>query len=425
MIPMEHDFDLCIVGAGAAGLWGAGTAASAGRRVLVLEKTARPGSKVLASGGSRCNLTTTLGPDDAARLFGPAERFLQPALRGLPPQEVRRTFHGLGVDTVEEPHLEKVFPASQRAIDVRDALLRRAEAAGARFRYGARVTAVEAESDGWTVHLDAGRLRVTTLMLCPGGRSYPATGTTGDGYGWLDALGLEVVPPVPALVPVTSPEAWVRELAGVNLQHVEARLLDGEGRILARRRRPVVFSHTGISGPGAMDLSAPIARAAAERRIAGWAIALDLLPDLDQDALRQQLADAARAPGGPRLQRALGTHAVPARLLEAATRQADIPEGNPALNALDRSRRNRLVDALKGLRVPVHGTLGYDKAEVTAGGLALTEVDRSTMRVKKHQGLYAFGEILDLTGPIGGLNFQAAFATAELAARDAARTLRR
>jgi predicted Rossmann fold flavoprotein len=420
------DADIVIVGAGAAGLWAAGTAAALGRRVLVLEKTPRAGSKVLASGGTRCNLTTTLGADAAARLFGPAERFLQPSLRALTPQAIRATFHDLGVPTVEEPALEKVFPASQRAIDVRDALVQRATRAGARLRFQARVLGVEAEGGGWTVTLGDGVVRCGRLLLCPGGASYAATGTTGDGYRWLRDLDLEVVPAVPALVPLTSAAGWVTELAGVSIQEVEARLLDPDGRIVQRRARPVLFTHHGLSGPGAMDLSSHVARAAQRGPTAGWHVALDLLPSRPQEAVRAALEAASRAPGGPRLARLLdeppiGPVALPARLVAAACAQAGITDTNPALNQVDRGARNRLVDALKGLRVPVDGTLGWDKAEVTAGGLALGEVERGTMAVRRHPGLYAFGEILDLTGPIGGLNFTAAFATADLAARAAAK----
>lgn len=414
------DAEIIVVGAGAAGLWAAAAAAAQGRSVWLLEKTLRSGSKILASGGTRCNLTTTLGPDEAAKLFGEAHRFITPALRALPPGSVRARFHALGVPTVEEPGLEKVFPASQRAIDVRDALLRAAVGAGAVLRLGVEVTAVAPAAGGWSVSTPDGALRCARLLLCPGGRSYPRTGTTGDGYGWLQSLGLTVVPPVPALVPLTSPEAWVRALSGVSVQEVEARLLDPGGRIVARRARPVVFTHHGLSGPGAMDLSAPIARAAHAGSAQGWQVALDLLPSRDLEELREALAAASRQPGAPRLARVLGA-ALPARLVEAACRQAGLVGDNPALHQVERKARNRLADALKGLLVPVDGTLGWDKAEVTAGGLALDEVDRTTMQVRRHPGLYVFGELLDLTGPIGGLNFQAAFATGELAGRHAGR----
>lgn len=407
-----------IVGAGAAGLWAAGVAAAAGRSVLVLEKTHKAGTKVLASGGTRCNLTTTLGPAQAARLFEAGEGFVLPAFRALPPAEVRRRFHAWGVPTVEEPALEKVFPKSQRAVDVRDALLR--FAAGATIRYGAEVQGVRPIDGGWAVTLRTGEVTGRRLILSVGGRSYPRTGTTGDGYGWLEALGLKVETPVPALVPLTSPAGWVTSLTGIAIPQAVARLQDGRERVLARRARPVLFTHHGLSGPGAMDLSVHVARAARLGGGAiGWHVAIDLLPEREADRLRAELEAAARAPGGPRLGRLV--EGLPARILEAALAQAGLSDPNPPLSRVDRRARNRLVDALKGLRVPVDGTRGWDEAEVTAGGLSLAEVDERTLEVRRHPGLYVIGELLDLQGPIGGLNFQAAFATAELAARHATR----
>ena len=418
------DADVIIVGAGAAGLWAAATAAKLGAGVLLLEKTRRAGTKVLASGGTRCNLTTTLDSQRAAALYGDAAHFLAPALRALSPAAVVQHFHSLGVFTTTEPELEKVFPASQKAMDVRNALLGDATRAGVEIRYRCPVTAIGFESDAWTVHTPSGPLTCRRLLLCPGGQSYPKTGTTGDGYSWLRGLGLRIVPPVPALVPLTSPAPWVTELAGVSVQVVQARLLDPSGRVVARRSRPIVFTHHGLSGPGAMDLSVHLARARHDGDAVGWHVALDLLPQVPMDLLRSQLEEAARAPGAPRLVRVIGA-GLPNRLLQAVTRQAGLGDANPALNRVDRKRRNKLVDALKGLLVPVHGTLSWNKAEVTGGGLDLTLVNRRTMEVQGHCGLYVFGELLDFTGPIGGLNFQAAFATANLAARHAAGMLQR
>ncbi len=411
---------IIVVGAGAAGLWAAAVAAERGADVLLLEKTQRTGSKVLASGGTRCNLTTTLGAGQAARLFGAGERFVLPALQTLPPHAVRKVFQGLGVPTIEEPLLEKVFPESQKALDVRDALVRRAKAAGVRLRTASPVMAVTPTAEGWSVSVSGQTLTCAKLMLCPGGRSYPATGTTGDGYRWLTALGLTLTLPVPALVPLVSPVSWVHALSGVSVQEAEARLLDPEGRVVGRRARPVLFTHQGLSGPGAMDLSAPVARAALQGKIEGWRLAIDLLPDEPQDVVRARLAEAARAPGAHRLARMVPP-SVPDRVLEAVAKQAGLPELNPAISRVPSKLRNRLVDTLKGLQVPVTGTLGWEHAEVTDGGLELEEVERTTMEVKRLPGLYVFGELLDLTGPIGGLNFQAAFATAELAARAAVR----
>jgi hypothetical protein len=287
------------------------------------------------------------------------------------------------------------------------------------------VLAIERDGASWCARLTGGRTaRAARLVVCPGGRSYTRTGTTGDGYAWLAGLGLRIVPPVPALVPLCSPEAWVRELAGIALQETEARLLDQSGRELGRRARPVLFTHEGLSGPGAMDLSEPVARAEAGRGAGeprpSFSLSLDLCPGVPREELRLRLQGAARRRGNPLASRALAL-GIPRRLLQAAPRQAGFAGAEPRVNALDRERSHRLVEAVKGLRVPIVGTLGWDRAEVTAGGLELGALDAGTMRVKGFDGLYACGEILDLQGPIGGLNFQSAFATAELAALDAAR----
>ncbi len=424
--------EIVVVGAGAAGLWAAAGAARLGRSVLLLEKTPRTGTKVLASGGTRCNLTTTLEAGPAAELFGrEGARFLAPAFRALSPADLRERFLELGVET-EEESLEKVFPRSGSAREVRDALERSAKAAGAGIRCGAGVAGIAPivegrGSDGWEVRLGAERtVRCARLVLCPGGKSYPKTGTTGDGYAWLAELGLPIVEPVPALVPLSSPAAWVRDLAGVSLQDVEARLVDAEGRTLGRRRRPILFTHRGVSGPAAMDLSTPVARAEADARKKGgkrplFHLLLDLAPDHSREELRDRLVAAAGAPGAPSVAHALPS-TPPRRVMDVIARRARIESGDLKANRLDREGRHQLVETLKGLPIEIDGTLGFDQAEVTAGGLALTHVDAGTMRVRGFENLYACGEILDLAGPIGGLNFQAAFATAELAARDAGRS---
>ncbi len=449
---------MVVVGAGAAGLWAAECAAralcDAGRApdVLVLEKTPRAGTKVLASGGTRCNLTTTLPPDAAAALFGRrGERFLRRAFRELGPELVRQRFDAWGVATVTS-EWEKVFPESGRAKDVRDALVRACEAAGARIRLGSGVAAIEpaegasGERDrvahgeraiegsggatnergahGWRVRLADGESVLTRrLLLAPGGKSYPATGTTGDGYAWLARLGLPIVAPLPALTPVVSEASWVRELTGIALQDAVVSLRGPDGRVLGRRRRPVLFTHTGLSGPGPMDLSGELAREQARAADAGETIelelAIDLLPDVSRETLVAWLVELAAAPGSPRVSAALPGE-LPRRLVAAACEQAGLAP-DPRANEISRSKRHALVETLKALRVPATGTAGFEKAEVTSGGLALDALDPGTLRVRGFANLWAFGEVIDLDGPIGGLNFQAAFATAELAGRDAAR----
>jgi len=414
--------DVLILGAGAAGLWCAEVAARGGRDVVVLEKVTRTGTKVLASGGTRCNITTTLGPEEAARLFGAkGERFVRSGFRNLTPANVRERFEGWGVPTEVAP-LEKVFPSSGNAKDVRDALEGAARGAGAEVHLEAGARSIERDGDLWTVRTEDDRVwRAAALVLAVGGKSYPKTGTTGDGYPWLAELGLEVVTPVPALVPLTSHDPWVHGLTGIAWQGGEARLEGPEGRVLERRRRPIMFTHRGVSGPAAMDLSHHVARSAGDG--GGLRLRMDFFPDLDREELRGALVRSAGLPGAPRLQRALGsmdTGPMPRRLFDAVAASAALA-GDVTVNGLDRQMRHALVEAMKGLPVPVHGTVGWDHAEVTAGGLALREVNPRSMAVNRCPGLFVVGELLDLNGPIGGLSFQAAFATAQLAGEALAR----
>ncbi|MFT4628711.1 MAG: putative Rossmann fold flavoprotein [Myxococcota bacterium] len=406
---MHRHVDIAIVGAGAAGLWAAAVAARSGSSTLVIEKTKRTGTKVLASGGTRCNLTTTLGARAAAELFGAeAAAFLAPAFEALSPSDVRDRFAAMGVPTKTEPALEKVFPQSDSARQVRDALESTARDNGAEFMFDQGVTEVTQTADGWSVQVPAGTVSCRKLLLCAGGKSYPKTGTTGDGYGWLRSLKLPVVDPVPALVPVLSPATWVTELTGVSL--------DAEARIGSfRRRRPTLFTHKGLSGPAPMDLSVHVSRASGP-----VVMHLDLLPDLSRDALRRLLIDAADRKGSPRLNTILPLQR---RLVAMVCRRAGLTEDNPHAHHVRKKQRNQLVSMLKALPIPLTGTAGFRFAEVTAGGLALDALNRETMEVGGRPGLYVFGELLDLTGPIGGLNFQAAFATADLAARGAVAAL--
>ena len=410
--------DVLVLGAGAAGLWCAEVAARGGRDVVVLEKTPRTGTKVLASGGTRCNLTTTLGPDEAARLFGTrGERFLRHAFRTLTPAGVRRRFEEWGVPTEEAP-LEKVFPSSGNARDVRDALEGAARGAGARIVLDAPVEAVVRDGGVWTARTaDGGAHSARALVVAVGGKSYPGTGTTGDGYGWLDALGLDIVTPTPALVPLTSPAPWVHELTGLAWQSGEVRLEDAAGRVLQRRRRPMIFTHRGISGPAAMDVSHHVSQVLQSGGHLDCSVRFDFYPDLDREVLRGALIDVAGRSGAPRLQRALAetpAGPMPRRMFDAVAAAAEL-SGDVSVNALNKTQRHALVEVFKGLAIPIDGTTGWDHAEVTAGGLSLRAVNPRTLQVNGHEGLFVIGELLDINGPIGGLSFQAAFATAELA----------
>ncbi len=408
--------DVLILGAGAAGLWAAGTAAGRGARVLVLEKNPRVAVKVLASGGGACNLTTTLPAAEAARWFRPrGERFLRTAFRLLPPQALAAAFEALGVPVETEPELEKVWPASRRARDVAEALLRRAREAGAVVRTGTPALGLERGPHGLRVPTPHGEARAPRVLVTTGGCSVPRTGTTGDAYAWLEALGHTLTPRAPALVPLLVEDPWVRALTGLALP-AEVRVVDGAGRERFVRRRPLLFTHLGLSGPAALDAS----RWFSLPPDGGPArLLVDLLPGSPQEALRARIDSAARETPRAPLARGL-PEALPERLRRALCARAGLDPAAP-LAGVSSAGRHALVTTTKRLELRVSGTRGFDVAEVTAGGVALDEVDPGTMASRVVPGLHLAGEVLDLDGPIGGFSFQAAFATGEVAGRALAR----
>jgi hypothetical protein len=421
----ERPFDIAVLGGGAAGLMAAIRAGERGRRVLLLEKNRRPGVKILMSGGTRCNITNARGgAREIVDAFGTNGRFLWPALKALDPAAVVRFFEECGVATKVEDDVVagKVFPVSDRATDVLDALLRRLEGSGAVLRAGSPVRAVRAAADGapargFEVEVgDAGGgavsvARAREVVVATGGLSYPRSGTTGDGYAIARAFGHTLVDARPALVPIVTGEPWVLELRGVSTPR--ARLTAYVAGLAAGEREgALLFTHFGLSGPVALDLSSVLVRAPGYP--AGAEIEIDHLPAVPADSLEARLREAA-ASGGARLVRSALQGLLPERLSEAlVARVAGVP-ADRRLAALSKEERRRLVRAVKAARVPVSGDRGFAQAEVTSGGVALDEVDPRTLESRRHPGLRFAGEVLDLDGPIGGFNFQAAWSTGWLA----------
>jgi predicted Rossmann fold flavoprotein len=413
---MQRSWDVIVAGAGAAGLWAAANAARRGRRTLLLEKSRKTGVKILMSGGTRCNLTHDTTWRGIADAFGHRQgRFLKFALASLPPGEVVREFRDWGVATKVED-TGKVFPCSDRAITVRDALLQRARHSGVRILNPLPVRHVEKSATGFSVQTDDGPFDCQSLILTTGGQSYPGCGTTGDGYAWLQQLGHTIVTPRPALTPLRITEAWVRDLAGVTIPDTGLQLHVHNGPVSRRDaerlgcRGSFLFTHQGCSGPAAMNLSRGVTD---PRYNSAKSLICDWLPAMDEEALRSRLASQKEQAGGRQVGNFLGL-LLPRSLALAICQQAAVDYGKP-LAEVSRHDRSRLMEQLKRCRLPVAGTLGFAKAEVTAGGVALDEVDPRTMASRLIHGLYLAGEILDVDGPIGGYNFQAAFSTGALA----------
>lgn len=411
----ESAYEVAVLGGGAAGLMAAIVAARRGRRVLLLERNPRVGVKILASGGGRCNLTTTREGPALERSFPEAQqRFLRPALSALPPRRLRAWFEEHGVETRDEA-FEKVFPTDGRASSVQAALLAAAEAEGVAIVTGYRARELTPRAEGgFTIVGEGGApIDAARVVVATGGKSYPKTGTTGDGYEILARLGHTITPLWPGLVGLVVDDPALLSLAGIAVEDAAVEFV-AKGERIAASARPVLVTHRGLSGPGPMNVAAEVAiRGGGLLRI-DWA---SRLAAADYDA-----ALVERIRKGP--ERALAhllPGVLPERLAVLIAERAACAAFRPG-RELTREQRLRLVATVKGFPVRVVGTLGFDAAEVTRGGVALDEVDQKTMESRRVPGLYVCGEVLDVDGPIGGFNFQAAFATGWIAGEAVARS---
>jgi predicted Rossmann fold flavoprotein len=409
---MSH-WDVIVVGAGPAGLMAAGRAGGRGRQTLLLERNRRCGAKVLLSGGTRCNLTHATDRRGIVEAFGAEGQFLHSALAALGPEEVVDWFRARGVPTKVEPG-GKVFPCSDRAEDVLAALVAPLKEAAVELALDELLVEIARAADGFRLTTARRELHAERIVLASGGRSYPASGSTGDGYRWAAALGHTIVAPRPALVPITTHAAWVRQLQGVTLSDVLVQVVEPDGEAgplcLAQRRESLLFTHFGVSGPAALDVSRAVS---GHPQPATLLLHCDLLPDINRDEFEAALQAECLA-AGKRLAASILSRWLPQRLADTILRQTDADPQRRAAE-LSRPERQRLVQAIKQLEIPISGTMGFRKAEVTAGGVALEEVDSRNMQSRLVPGFFFAGEVLDFDGPIGGYNFQAAFSTGWLA----------
>lgn len=305
-------WDVAVIGAGAAGLLAAIRAAELGRRTLLLEKNRKPGVKILMSGGTRCNLTHATDNRGIVEAFGPSGRFLHSALAALSVQDTVVLFEGEGVPTkVEETG--KIFPVSNKAADVLDALLRRLRRSGAVLALSEPVRELRRTDAGLYSLTTPGRVvTARRVVVTTGGRSYPGCGTTGDGYGMAAAFGHTIVPPRPALVPVKVSAPWVAELRGVTVPDAAVRVLDA-GKVLAARRGSLLFAHFGLSGPVVLDVSGAVTR---HPRPESLALEIDWLPAVKEPVLDEHLRTESLVSGKKQLAAVLAAQ-LPWRLGDA------------------------------------------------------------------------------------------------------------
>lgn len=397
---MSDHYDVAVVGAGAAGLMAAIFAGRGGKRVIALDGAKRIGAKILIAGGGRCNVT-----HDVVRAedFNGNRNTIAKVLRTFDVPATVEFFRSLGVELKRE-ETGKLFPVTDRARSVLDALLQAAADAGVKIETGVRVTSIETGPP-----FRVGDITADAVVIATGGRSVPKTGSDGSGYALAQSLGHSIVPVFPALVPLLVPrDHWLTQLSGTSAD-VELTLHSASGRVLHRESGSMLCTHFGLSGPVVLDMSRHWIASRAE----STTVSANLVPPYTFEEMDKRLVAIAAANPRATVPSALRGE-IAERLLSAIA-----PDGI-AIAKMPRDERRRIARLLTGLPLPVTGDRGFDYAEVTAGGVSLTEVDVRTMTSRRCARLFLCGEILDVDGKIGGYNFQWAWASGRLAGIHAA-----
>jgi predicted Rossmann fold flavoprotein len=399
-----------VVGGGAAGLIAAAAAADLGASVVMLEKMSRPGRKLRITGKGRCNITNVAELEDFIDHFGKSGRFLRQAFSRWFSHDVMKLFEDSGIKLVTERG-GRVFPASGKATDVVDALVNRVESSGCRNRCSCVVDSLIIEA-GKICGVKAGDRVFTaeSVILATGGASYPATGSSGDGYRLAADAGHNIIDIRPALVPLEVSEKVVRDLAGLALRNIRMRVII-DGSEAEEQFGELTFENYGVSGPVVLTASGRIVDAL--RAGKGVVISLDLKPGLSDQKLENRLVrDFAKRGREPMSSLLRGL--MPRQLVRPCLRGCKI-QGHRTGSSMHAEERKKLKAWLKDFRLTITGHRPWSEAIVTAGGVDTREINPVTMESKKIKGLYIAGELLDIQADTGGYNLQAAFSTGRLA----------
>lgn len=414
--------DVFVIGGGAAGIMAARRAAEGGARVTLLEKNDKLGLKILISGGGKCNLTHAGPMEEIRAKFRPNEaRFLKPSFYRFTNTDFLRIMHERGLQTYSRPD-GRIFPVEPgNAKDVVALLTRYVEEVGVQIRYGAAVTGLTTDTQGAVAGVRFGdeTLAASRVVVSTGGSSYPATGTTGDGWKWLHGLGHTIIPLRAALAPLYLHDV-TSDWSGVALRDVTLRArASAQGKEFVRWTGDLLFTHKGVSGPTALGVSREVAERLESQGGPEAVIEADLAPSVAFESLQAQFKREIQV--NPRKTMAtLVAPFVPASLVEPLLQSAGV-DGATRGAHLSAKSLNRLVSTLKGWPLGSVRHVPLERGEVVAGGVALDEVDPQTMQSLRVPGLFLCGEILDIAGPVGGYNLQAAWSTGWVAGESAAR----
>jgi len=410
----ETKIDVAVIGGGPAGIVAAGRAAELGAKVILIEKNNFLGRKLLLTGKGRCNLAQA--EFDKRKFigeFGKNGQFLYPALLAFGVEDVINFFEEHGLKTKIERG-SRVFPASERSMDVLNVLIKYLTNAKVKIISNAEVISLQCENNNIkNLALKNQKITANSYIICAGGKSYPQTGSTGDGYKWAQKLGHTIIPPRPALVPIKIREKWAKDCQGLSLKNVQINVVQG-GKKQDSRFGEMLFTHFGVSGPIILDISKKVGELLATGKVI---LSLDLKPALDFTQLDQRLQKDFRKYQNKNFKNSLND-LLPRKIIPAIITLSKINPDKP-VNKISRQERCILANLLKNINLTIEGLMGFDQAIITTGGVDLREIDPRTMKSKLIDNLFFAGEIINLDGPSGGYNLQICWSTGYLAGESA------
>lgn len=393
-----------IIGAGAAGLMAAGSIRSS--RITVFDGNEKAGKKIYITGKGRCNVTNNCSPRDFLDSVVRGSKFVYSSINGFTPNDTMQMLESNGVE-VKTERGNRVFPSSDKSSDVIKALYNRALNNGAQIKFNERVNSVVKNGDTFTVETTYGKYACDSLIIATGGKSYPSTGSTGDGYEFAKVLGHKIIRPVPSLTSFVLKQD-VSDLSGLTLKNVEVTAKSG-GKTYYEFGE-LLFTHNGISGPTVLRLSALLNRASMP-----FEVSIDLKPALSDETLDKRILSDFSKNANKQLKNSLG-ELLPKSLIPVIIARSKI-DGEEKINIITKAQRHSLLCAIKSLTYTVTSLGSFNEAVVTSGGVDCNEVNPKTMESKLVSGLYFAGEVLDIDALTGGFNLQLAFSTAYAAAK--------
>lgn len=396
------NFDGIVIGGGPAGMLAAITAAEQGSKVLLLERNDRLGKKLLITGKGRCNVTNHCTAGEVLQNIPRNSKFLFSAMEAYPPSRIIEFFEKDGC-ALKTERGNRVFPVSDKSGSVLDCLRRALHRAGVCVRTD-RVLEILRENDAVIgVKTEKTVIYGDWVILATGGASYPATGSTGDGYTMAQKLGHTIIEPVGSLVPLETAGQYCQSMQGLSLRNVGVKLLDKKGKVLYKDFGELLFTHFGISGPTVLSASAHL-------KGDGCRLLIDLKPALDEGKLNDRILRDLDMYKNRSMENAL-TDLLPRSMIPVVLQRLEIPCDLQA-NSLTKQQRRALVELLKAFSVEITGKRPVAEAIITSGGVKVSEIDPKTMASKKVSGLFFAGEIIDCDAYTGGFNLQIAWATA-------------